>query len=140
MRLEGLRESGLIRQLARFSITGSIAVAVDFSIYRSIWYATGLVHPAKAISFVAATIVAYLLNQRWTFSSPGNTRKLAGFIMLYSGAFFVNVGVNALLLWILPEAAWSTIAAFLGAQATSTTMNFIVLRGLIFRAPVERPA
>lgn len=139
LRLDGFRGNGLIGQLLRFSATGSIAVVIDFSIYQAIWHATGWIHPAKAISFVAATTVAYLLNRRWTFASPGSIGKLVGFIGLYSIAFCVNVGVNALLLWLLPEGRWSVITAFLGAQATSTTINFVVLRVAIFRAPMETP-
>ena len=63
------RESALPlpAQLTRFIITGGFSAIVDFGLL-VILMALGLGHtPAKAISFIAGTTTAYLINRRWTF-------------------------------------------------------------------------
>jgi putative flippase GtrA len=60
------RESALplSSQLTRFIITGGFSAIVDFGLL-VILMALGLGHtPAKAISFIAGTTTAYLINRR----------------------------------------------------------------------------
>lgn len=121
-------------QLTRFLLTGGLAAVVDFGVYQLL-LSTGLsVSPAKALSFVAGTATAYAINRRWTFPSDGGARAAGAVLGLYATTFVVQVGVNALLVAAFPEAWWRITLAFVLAQGTATTINFLVQRLVIFRA------
>ena len=130
---------GLHTQLIRFVITGGLSAVVDFGLLVVLMNLAGLDHnTAKAISFIAGTTTAYLINRRWTFQSDGSKRKFAAVVLLYGLTFVLQVGLFAVL---LPLGAGARPAArpsrrsvgFVIAQGVATTVNFIVQRGLIFR-------
>ena len=80
------RESSLPlpAQLGRFIITGGFSAIVDFGLL-VILMALGLGHtPAKAISFIAGTTTAYLINRRWTFRASPSTRRFVAVVILYA--------------------------------------------------------
>jgi putative flippase GtrA len=120
-------------QLSRFVLVGALSAAVDFGSYQALLALGTWIHLAKAVSFVLGTTTAYLLNRRWTFRSAGGARRFAGFVALYGTTFFVNVGMNALALGLLPDGRWRVTAAWVIAQGTATAINFVVLRTAIFR-------
>jgi putative flippase GtrA len=123
----------LSTQLLRFVLVGGFSFLVDYGIYQALLAGGVWVHAAKGASFVAGTTTAYLLNRRWTFQASGGRAQFAGFLLLYGTTFVVNVGVNALALHLLPRAWWEITAAFVVAQGTATTINFLVQRLVIFR-------
>lgn len=129
---------GLHTQLIRFVITGGLSAVVDLGLLVVLMNLAGLDHnTAKAISFVAGTTTAYLINRRWTFQSDGSKRKFAAVVLLYGLTFVLQVGLFAVLYpWLLGLSGSQTIAQVVGfviAQGVATTVNFIVQRGLIFR-------
>jgi putative flippase GtrA len=129
---------GLHTQLIRFVITGGLSAVVDLGLLVVLMNLAGLDHnTAKAISFVAGTTTAYLINRRWTFQSDGSRRKFAAVVLLYGLTFVLQVGLFAVLFpWILGLSGSQTAAQVVGfviAQGVATTVNFIVQRGLIFR-------
>lgn len=122
-------------QVLRFVVTGGLAAVVDFGLYQLL-LALGLqLSVAKSISFVAGTTTAYLINRRWTFRSTGGSRAFLAVVALYATTFAVQVGLNAVLVRVLPEAWWRITLAFVIAQGTATVINFVVQRLLIFRDP-----
>jgi putative flippase GtrA len=127
---------GLVNQLGRFVVIGAFCALVDFGVYELLLHVGLWVHLAKACSFVVGTTTAYLLNRRFTFAA-GRTDgmgQLGGFVLLYTVTFFVNVGTNALLLALLPASRWEIALAWVVAQGTATTINFVLLRTVVFRA------
>jgi putative flippase GtrA len=124
----------LVSQLTRFVLVGGLSAMVDYGIYQLLLHLGVWVHLAKGLSFIAGTTTAYLLNRRWTFQAPGSRRRFVAFLFLYGTTFFVNVGMNALALALLPDSPWRITIAFVIAQGTATTINFVVMRTLIFRA------
>jgi putative flippase GtrA len=120
-------------QLGRFVLVGGFSFLVDYGIYQALLAGGVWVHLAKAISFVVGTTTAYLLNRRWTFRASGGSAQFAGFLLLYGTTFVVNVGMNALMLHLLAPSRWEITAAFVVAQGTATTINFLVQRLVIFR-------
>ena len=124
----------LTTQLTRFVLVGGFSFLVDYGIYQALLAAGVWVHLAKGISFVAGTTAAYLLNRRWTFTASGGRARFAAFLLLYATTFVVNVGMNALMLHLLPTSWWEITAAFVVAQGTATTINFVVQRTVIFRS------
>ncbi|WP_377104132.1 GtrA family protein [Propionicimonas sp. T2.31MG-18] len=125
-------------QLVRFVLTGGLSAVVDLGLLVVLMNLAGLEHtPAKALSFVAGTTTAYLINRRWTFRSDGSKRKFAAVMLLYGLTFVLQVGLFAVLYpWILAASASQTVAQVVGfviAQGVATTVNFVVQRHLIFR-------
>ncbi|MDQ2706273.1 MAG: GtrA family protein [Actinomycetota bacterium] len=126
---------GLLSQLSRFVLVGSLSALVDYGIYQALLHVDVYVHFAKAISFICGTTTAYLLNRRFTFAgATGGASRFTGFLLLYGTTFFVNVGMNAVALHLLPDATPLRVTiAWAVAQATATAINFLVLRTVVFR-------
>ncbi|MFZ1411992.1 MAG: GtrA family protein [Micropruina sp.] len=129
-------------QLTRFVITGGLSAIVDFGLLL-IGMNNGLDHTtAKAISFVAGTTTAYLINRRWTFQATGSKRKFAAVVLLYALTFVLQVGLFAVLYpWLVALGLGVSVVegvnpaqliGFVIAQGVATTVNFLVQRGLIF--------
>lgn len=130
---------GLKAQLVRFVAIGAVAAGVDLGVYAGLLVLGVWAPLAKAVSFILGTTTAYLLNRRFTFaSSSGGAGKFLGFVLLYGSTFAVNVGVASLVLVVMdaPSINPGALAGFLSwfiAQACATTINFIVMRTVIFR-------
>ena len=124
---------GLATQLTRFVLVGGCAAVVDYSSYQAL-LALGLwVHLAKALAFILGTTTAYLINRRWTFQAQGGGAQFASVMTLYAITFAVQVGMNAVMLGLLPPMTGKITLAFVVAQGTATCINFVVQRTVIFR-------
>ncbi|WP_082860090.1 GtrA family protein [Alloactinosynnema sp. L-07] len=119
----------------RFAMVGGFCALVDSGFYWLLLQAGTWVHLAKALSFIAGTTTAYFLNKRFTFAGARDrgASQAGGFALLYTVTFFVNVGTNALMLAVLPEFRWQYALAWMIAQAVGTTINFVLLRTVVFR-------
>jgi putative flippase GtrA len=132
----GARNIGLLAQLTRFVVVGGLSAVVDYGTYQLFYHLGIWVHLAKAMSFVLGTTTAYLLNRRWTFNNAsGGRASAAKFVALYTVTFFVNIGVNAVMLTMLgDQRQWQLTVAWVIAQAVATAINFVMLRTVVFRA------
>lgn len=131
-------------QLLRFVLVGGFCALLDYGSYQLLraigMDGPGWVDLARAISFVIGTTTAYVLNKRFTFNATGGLRQVSSFILLYGTTFFIAVGVNRLMLLVLPEAAWQSTLAWVISQGAATTINFVMLKLVVFREKHEEPA
>lgn len=134
----------LATQLTRFVVTGVISAVVDFGLL-AVGMRAGLdPTTAKAISFVAGTTTAYLINRRWTFQAEGSKRRFAAVVVLYGLTFVLQVGIFSwLYAWLVgrgygpAQGSWLNAAQIIGfvvAQGVATSVNFVVQRSVIFRS------
>ena len=135
---EKSRGMPLRTQLVRFVVSGGLAAIVDFGILYLLM-ATGLNYvPAKACSWVAGTLTAYMINRRWTFNADKSAKRLAAVMALYGVTFVAQVGIFSVgypyARTLLGDGLAAQAAAFVVAQGVATVINFIVQRGVIFRA------
>lgn len=124
-------------QLLRFVVSGGLSAVVDFGLL-NLFMAFGVDYTvAKALSFIAGTTTAYLINRRWTFQAEPSRRRFAAVVVLYGLTFAVQVGLWTLSYpWLLSASGSEVLARVVGfviAQGVATTVNFIVQRTLIFR-------
>ncbi len=130
-------------QLFRFVLTGGLSALVDFGLL-VLLMRFGLDHAtAKALSFVAGTTTAYLINMRWTFQAEGSKRTFAAVVLLYGITFALQWGIfTPLYPWLVslglgeefpPSMSWAQLLGFVVAQGVATTVNFIVQRTVIFK-------
>ncbi len=135
---EPAQRRALGSQLFRFVVTGGLSAVVDFGLLVLMMNAFGFDHNlAKAISFIAGTTTAYLINRRWTFEAEPSRRRFVQVLALYGLTFVLQVGLFSVLFpWALGTWNSQTIAQVVGfviAQGVATAVNFVVQRTLIFR-------
>lgn len=121
-------------QLVRFVLTGGFSAVVDFGLLKILSEALGVqVDLAKALSFVAGTLTAYLINRRWTFGAAPSRSRFVQVMALYALTFTVQVGLFHVVFNALEGNGQAKLIAFVVAQGTATVINFIVQRVWIFR-------
>jgi len=127
---------GFRKELSRFLVAGFSAVGTDFGVYYLLFDFLGY-SPAKVISFLSGTIVAYLINKYWTFEKKNKSyREMLKFLFLYLGTLIVNVAVNRISLRLLPGLIpYPILISFLLATGTSTILNFIGQKWWVFTDP-----
>ncbi|GAB3503998.1 GtrA family protein [Amycolatopsis cihanbeyliensis] len=132
---------GLPGQLIRFALIGGFCALLDFGTYQGL-LALGMVTApwvdlARAMSFVVGTSTAFFLNRKFTFAGGhrNGVGQIGGFVLLYTVTFFVAVGMNRWMLYLLPDFEPRTSVAWVISQATATTINFVMLKWVVFREP-----
>ncbi|MDO4909743.1 MAG: GtrA family protein [Corynebacterium sp.] len=124
----------------KFIISGAISAVVDLGLTALFQYKFGFGEAgARTIGFIFGTIVAYMINRRWTFKAEPSTKRMVQVAILYCITYFVNVlgykyGFIGLRSLGLAEAL-ATLIAFCAAQGTATVINFVVQRVWIFNNP-----
>lgn len=92
---------------------------------------------AKAVGWSAGTLVAYLVNSKWTFNAAVTRSSAAAVALLYLSTF----GIQNLLYWVLDSPLQAIgltgmikdTVAFVIAQSIATVTNFAIQRVVIFR-------
>lgn len=121
-------------QIMRFVLTGGFSAVVDFGLLQLLHEGLGLqVDLSKALSFIAGTTTAYLINRRWTFGASPSRSRFVQVMALYALTFAVQVGIFHVLYHWFGDKPWASLGAFVVAQGTATVINFIVQRVWIFR-------
>jgi putative flippase GtrA len=94
------------KQITKFTISGLIAVFVDFAIYYGLSNLAGNADNFvsgnlywndvyKGLGFLTGTFVSYNLNKFWTWrTSDRDNRRLVNFVLLYFVSLIVNISIN----------------------------------------------
>ncbi|MFT5722943.1 MAG: putative flippase GtrA [Bacteroidia bacterium] len=94
------------KQITKFTISGIIAVLVDFAVYYGLSNLVGNADDVlagglhwndfyKGFGFLTGTFVSYNLNKFWTWrTSDRNNKRLANFTILYLVSLVVNIIIN----------------------------------------------
>jgi putative flippase GtrA len=134
----------LHRQLLRFIIVGMVCTGIDATVMWMLVHGGSPPSIAKACSFVVGMSVGYFANKIWTFGSMRRGwREPMLFIALYAVALIANVAMYAAVLSLsmrlTPDAPKRAFClAFVLATATSTLLNFLGSRTLVFRSADAR--
>jgi putative flippase GtrA len=117
------------KELVRFLFAGGSAVATDLLAYilleRLVDY-----NIAKGLSFGLGGLVAYFLNNFWTFKAASITNvNVSRFVVLYLLTFVCNVATNNMIV-VLLEAKWM---AFFCATGVSTILNYLGQKFWVFK-------
>lgn len=127
--VEWIKSKFEIKEILKFLVGGGSAVVVD-ALFYAILKAYIDFSVAKAISYILGAFVGFIINKLWTFESKKfKVSEIYKYIILYACSALVNTGVNKFVIWIIP----STVFAFLCATGTSTVMNFLGQKFLVFR-------
>jgi putative flippase GtrA len=125
-------------ELVRYLISGCSAVATDLVVYWLLLKPLGI-SPAKTVSFISATCVAYTLNKFWTFKRTEHSwPEMFKFAALYSYSLIANVAVNKCSLYMIETRvpALQIVEyqiSFLLATGTSTIINYIGQKFWVFK-------
>jgi len=118
------------REIIKFIVVGVFAVLIDGSAYALMVRSLGFEHGfSKRISFVLGSIWAFFANKHYTFNSPAPLRKeIMLFSILYITTYFLNGWMHDIT-FVMSDLAW---LAFLTATATSTVINFLGQKFIVF--------
>jgi putative flippase GtrA len=125
----------MARKLVRYLFTGGAAAIVDiggFGLLTSIHMPT---IPAATTSFLAATLVNYLLTSRWVFHETPTLRRYAAFLAGTLVALVVNVALTSVGVMYV-DLPWSAAKAL--AVGATFFLNFWINARIVFRRPPER--
>ena len=122
-------------ELARFLIVGITAVCIDYASYRLGMAMGWSIGNAKAAGYIAGAVFGYFANRFFTFrvAAAWHWSETARFTGVYLTSLLANVGVNALVLTLLGRSEAAIALAFLAATGTSTALNFLGMKFLVFR-------
>ncbi|MDD7921243.1 GtrA family protein [Actinomycetospora callitridis] len=127
---------GLVDGGARFLVTGLVVLPLSLGLYLGAVRVGGDPHVARVLSYVVGTALVAVLHRRWTFRTPGVRGALGWTALLYATTFAVVLITHGLALAVLPAvvaAPWITAGAWCVSQGLGTTINFLLLRGVVFR-------
>lgn len=131
----------LIRRLladerTRFLIIGGINTVVAYGLFVAFEAAFGGRYLLSLLlSYLVATMLAFVLHRRFTFAVTGRARLVADFLR-FESVYVVMLSANAVLLPVLVElAGWSSLAAQAAIITVTTVMSYLGHKFFSFRRP-----
>jgi dolichol-phosphate mannosyltransferase len=119
----------------RFILVGLLGLVVDLSIFQVLFSKGITLGTAHTASFIAATLINYLLNSRWAFGReivvdpPSESRRYGSFLLIALMAVFMRGGVLASLTEVF---GWPVHAAILAAIGAAAGVNYLGCAFFVF--------
>ena len=136
-------------ELARFGSVGAAAFVVDIGLFNLLRFGPGGLladqpEGAKIASAAVATLVAWLGNRYWTFStrkSANRMRELAGFVLVNVGGILIGVGCLAFSQRVLglDSPLADNIAANVVGLGLGTIFRYFAYRHFVFTGEDDPP-
>lgn len=122
------------KEILKFLVGGGSAVMTDALLYWLLQTVGMELAFAKAISFIAGSIVGFIINKLWTFQAKRfSFTEILKYAVLYACTALINTGVNSAVLHIINI----QILGFLCATGVSTILNFLGQKFFVFRKRKE---
>jgi len=122
-------------QLLRFAVIGALGLLADVAVlYGALALGAGP-YAGRALSFVAAVLVTWRLNRRYTFAPTGSPwTEWWRYLGAMSGGALLNLAAYTLALWLLPAAPWVPAAAVALGSLAGMALNFVSAKFLVFKS------
>ncbi|WP_026622958.1 putative flippase GtrA (plasmid) [Ensifer sp. WSM1721] len=119
--------------LIRFGIVGVINVAVDLGGFILLAIGSGLPGPtANIVSFSAAIVTSYMLNNFWTFRRPGNRQGHSRRFVLFITVNVVGLTLSTGLVLVFMQFS-GKLAAKLASIPIVFLWNYLASKYIVFR-------
>jgi putative flippase GtrA len=122
---------GVSAQLARFLTVGLSNTALSYVVYASLVFVVPY-WIAGALAFAAGATNGYVLNRRWTFSSPDSNGARLRYLAVQLAGLGASTGVLRLL---VSDVGVHRIWAYALAVPPVTAGTFLANRGWTFQSP-----
>lgn len=123
------------RQMLSFSTIGVIGFLVNAGVlYVALFFGLGL-YAGRAVSYLAAVSLTWLLNRRYTFGRASGNNKLhewARFAVSQLSGATINLGAYALLVHASPLVARNPVIGVAVGSLSGLLVNFSVARAYVF--------
>ena len=124
----------LQKQVTRFLLIGIFVTTIDYAVYQFLLLYFDNFFVPKGIGFITGTLLAYLLNRRYTFSSRRNINSsINSFFSLYLISLVVNTNLNSLVISLFGNDTVTLNLAFVLATIASATINFVGMKFYVFK-------
>ncbi|MET3769698.1 putative flippase GtrA [Marisediminicola sp. UYEF4] len=126
----------LADERTRFIIIGGINTVVAYGLFVAFEAAFGGRYLLSLLlSYLVATILAFMLHRRFTFAVTGRASLVADFLR-FESVYVMMLSANAVLLPVLVElAGWSSLAAQAAIIIVTTIISYLGHKFFSFRRP-----
>jgi len=115
--------SPLLRRALRFGLTGLLVTAIHVVAAVAFMHLVMANPPlANGFVFIVATLVSYLINTLWSFSSQLQGRTLARFVVVSIGGFWLAM----LVAWVAQSAGLDYLAGIAAVALIIPVFTFIL--------------
>ena len=126
-----LNRTEMVR-FVRFSITGLLNTAVDFSLFMILSYFGVWLLVAQAVGYTGGMLNSYLVNRSWTFGSrePIVGRQLVRFVF----SNLIQLVLSMFLLqWLVVDIGFSKLVGKVLTVGFIVTLSFFINRLWVFK-------
>ena len=138
--LQPQEHTSLGTQGYRFIVVGLVSAIPDIGITFLLQFWAGFTEGwARTFGFIVGTLVAYMMNRRWTFNAEASTTRFVQVWVLYLLSYVVNIALYKYCFILgFDVLGWNQflvgIGAFVIAQGTAAVINFFAQRWWIFKS------
>jgi len=121
---------------ARFLVIGGLNTVIAYGLFLLFeWLLGGRYLLSLGLSYLIATIIAFVLHRRLTFGVTGREKLVVDFLR-FESVYVVMLAVNALLLLLLIDiAGWPSYLAQALSVVVTTAISYLGHKFFSFRRP-----
>lgn len=123
-------------RFARFVVAGAVGFIVDAGVLYATLYAGAGWYAGRVVSFLAAVVVTWLINRRWTFGAHAAAPTMAEFLRYLSAmslGALANYATYALIGFLFPYSVWLPLFAVGAGSIVGLGVNFTTASRWVYR-------